>query len=90
MKKAIKQKVETNNEIRNSYVVVVTRNKITFCYSFETFALALEKYNAQVKNESIFTSVINMKTIIGLYEVSNYGENIRICLQTKIESNRFS
>lgn len=89
MKKAINQKVRTNNEIKNSYVVVVTRNKNTFCYTFETYKSALDEYCEIVKEESRLSCIINLKTIIGLYDVTDYGKTIRICNQTKTEANRF-
>lgn len=89
MKKAINQKVRTNNEIKNSYVVVVTRKSNTFCYTFETFESALDEYCEKVKEESRFSSIVNTKTIIGLYDVTDYGKTIRICNQTKTEANRF-
>lgn len=89
MKKAINQKVRTNNEIEKSYVVVVTRKSNTFCYSFETYESALDEYCEKVKEESRFSSIVNAKTIIGLYDVMDYGKRIIICQQTKTESNRF-
>lgn len=89
MKKAINQKVQTNNKILFSYVVATTRKSKTFCFTYLTYESALDKYIETIQDESRFTSLINSKTIIGLYDVSEYGKTIKICKQTKVESNKF-
>ena len=89
MKKAINQKVETNKVKSFSYVVVMTRKTKTFCFNYNDYESAFDAYLESVKEESRFTSLINSKTIIGLYDVTDYGQTIKIVKQTKIESSKF-
>ena len=89
MKKAINQKVETTNRTSFSYVVVISRKSNTFCFNYPTYESAFDAYFEKIQEESRFNSLINSKTIIGLYDVTEYGQTIKIVKQTKIESNRF-
>jgi hypothetical protein len=89
MKKAINQKVETSSKTSFSYVIAITRKSKTFCFNYQDYQSAFDAYFERVQEEARFTSLINSKTIIGLYDVTEYGQTIKIVKQTKVESNKF-